>query len=110
MVRDERKSGQGEWMPHATKACSRRRWICGLVESAGRPEGWPASLAWPRYRQRWIDTIAHAHKVIAHEVALPCDERPEHWGGAMDDHRARRAGWRRIRCAPRVLNHFWRAV
>lgn len=87
---------------------SRRPWVVGLTVRATEPRGWPRRLDWDRYRPRWLIVMQHAQKVIAGEVASPCVGRVDHWGGAMDDERARRAGLERVECGPAVRNHFWR--
>jgi hypothetical protein len=92
---------------HFDATRERRRWVIGLAAGGDEPSEWPMRMAWSRYRARWLDTIAHAYKVIRGEVALPCEGHVDHWGGAMDDWRAHRARLVRVRCAG-LRNHFWR--
>lgn len=92
---------------HFDAGRSSRPWVAGLDASGNTPPQWPARLPWPRYRPRWLLIIAHAQKVIAGDVEIPCVGPVEHWGGAMDDARANRAGLVRVTCSG-TLNHFWR--
>ena len=86
----------------------RRRWIAHLALDGSRPRGWPRQLAWERYRPRWLATVEHVRAVLRGEVADPCGGEADHWGGPMDDHRARRAGWTRVECSAPTRNRFWR--
>lgn len=94
---------------HFDEERSSRPWVAQLTATAERPDAWPPGLAWPRYQRRWLWTIRHARKVLRGEVASPCIGPVDHWGGAMDDHRAERVGLERVRCDSGVRNHFWRS-
>ena len=84
-----------------------RRWTAYLELAAREPRGWPRDLDWNRFRDRWLAIVEHVRAVLRAEVADPCGEaRPDHWGGPMDDARARRAGLRRVDCGP-TRNRFW---
>lgn len=73
----------------------------GLGPSRVRPHP-----SWSAYRARWLRLVEGARAVLRGDVEDPC--RADHWGGAMDDHRAERAGWVRAECAVETANHFWR--
>ena len=86
----------------------RRRWLAWLDTSGSAPRYWPAALDWARFAPRWLVLQRIAQGVLDGRVADPCaPDRVDHWGGAMDDHRAHRAGWRLAACSARTLNHFW---
>lgn len=84
----------------------RRRWIAGLRLDGRRPGGWPGRLPWSRYRAAWRQVIAHVRAVLRGEVGDPCPGA-DHWGGPMDDWRARAAGWARVECSSSTRNRFW---
>ena len=88
-----------------------RRWIEGLDASLARPDGWPEHLVpWDgRGRAGWSQTLATVHDVVSGRV-VPCDARPQVWGGRRVDarHLARRLsqGYREVRCDGATANSF----
>ena len=89
-----------------------RRWIAGLRIDGEQPDGWPITLDWPgRFRARWLDHVAFARKVLAGEVADPCEGQADHWGmrarWSVDWRRATRAGWTLLACCGSERNAFW---
>lgn len=84
-----------------------RRWIADLELDAHRPRGWPAGLAWSRYRPLWLAMLEHIRGVLRGEVADPCGGRGDHFGSHLDDWRARRAGWTRVDCGGVTRTHVW---
>ena len=96
---------------YSTRTCRRSRqdargWIAWLRPDGRRPRGWPQAASWARHRRRWLELYDHAGAVLRGDVDSPCTEPPDHWGGAMDDWRARMAGWTRVQCGP-TRNRFW---
>jgi hypothetical protein len=98
---------------------SRQRWVSEVQLDGSRPPSWPAPRnrrfhphpGWRHYGcPRWLATVDAARAVLrAHPTDVgrgPCERQPDHWGGAMDDHRALRAGWRPVDCGT-TLNNFW---
>jgi hypothetical protein len=83
-----------------------RRWIAHLTPNGQEPAGWPESLPWSKWQKRWLSLYHHAGRILRDEVPSPCATPPDHWGGSMDDWRARKAGWRQVDCG-RTLNNFW---
>ncbi|MFW6086401.1 MAG: hypothetical protein ACODAG_04290 [Myxococcota bacterium] len=84
-----------------------RRWIAHLGPTGVQPEGWPERLPWAStWRARWMALYRHAGAILRGEVPSPCERPPDHWGGDMDDWRARKAGWFPVDCG-QTLNHFW---
>ena len=99
---------------YASRSCSpgrtdARRWIAHLDASLERPDGWPASLPWSRYRERWAAALDLAGHVLGGRVTSPCELAPHHWGmpHGIDLERARLAGWERVSC-PGARNAYWR--
>jgi hypothetical protein len=105
--------------PHPTS--ERNWWVAELQLDGRRPPSWPAPRnrrfhSYPRWRTygcpRWLATIDAVRRVLrAHPSRIepgegPCEERPDHWGGAMDQPRADSQGWRRIQCGT-SLNRFY---
>lgn len=93
---------------HFDEGRTHRRWVVGLTTEARRPPGWPSGLPWRGgYRELWLRMLEHVRAVLRGEVPDPCPGA-DHWGGAMDDWRAERAGWERVDCSTPTRNHFWR--
>lgn len=100
---------------------ARQRWISELRLDGTRPPSWPRPRGrrfyqhpgWQGYGcPRWLATVDAVRALLRRHPdrveAGPCDEVPDHWGGAMDDHRAIQAGWRRVQCGRgNTLNRFW---
>ena len=97
----------------------RQRWLSEVQLDGARPPSWPAPRnrrfhSYPSWRHygcpRWLATVDAARAVLrAHPDDAgrgPCERRPDHWGGALDDHRAIRAGWDPVDCGT-TLNNFW---
>jgi len=84
---------------------ARQAWVSALGFSLQRPEALPERYDWQSFRAAWRYRLEEAAALVE-EPRNPCDGNPHHWGGAMDDARAHRAGWVRLECGP-TLNHFW---
>lgn len=99
----------------------RQQWIAELQLDGSRPPSWPRPRqrrfhphpSWRAYGcPRWLATIDRIRPVLrAYREARvgrgPCEEQPDHWGGApgVDDHPLR-LGWRRVDCGT-TRNRFW---
>lgn len=86
----------------------RRPYVAYLHADGSLPRGWPSSMAWERFRARWL-TLVGAARAHLSSAAKGCPEQPQHWGAArgVDHERAMRAGWVRLDCG-RTANAFWR--
>jgi len=97
----------------------RQMWLSEVQLDGSRPPSWPAPRnsrfhshpSWRHYGcPRWLATVDAARAVMrAHPENVgrgPCERRPDHWGGTLDDHRALRAGWAPVDCGT-TLNNFW---
>lgn len=98
----------------------RGRWVQTLSITGRVPDGWPTQLPWygrDGFLRRWKVRLAEAEdllrwwgsdlEVMAELAEVTCGGVwPDHWGGAMDDHRALAEGWVRVQCG-HTHNHFW---
>lgn len=74
-------------------------WSRGLRADDTRPEAWPATLSWSRYRERWRQVRALALALVLGTRTLePCPEAPWTWGGPMDRAQALERGMRPLGC------------
>jgi len=82
-----------------TEAAGNCPWSRGLRDDDTRPEAWPSTLSWPRFRERWrqVRTLALA-LVLGTRSIEPCPEPPWTWGGPMDRARALERGMRPLGC------------
>jgi hypothetical protein len=89
---------------HFDAARTRRRWLLDLDATGRQPRAWPRGVRWPR--ERWLAAIALSVRVIAGEVAVPCEGELEHWGAPWLDRTD--VGWTRATCEPGIRNAYWR--
>lgn len=102
-----------------TARTDRRAYVAHLRPDGHEPARWPSSIApegtgpsraqhapWTAYRRLWLARLESASRILRGEIADPFPTS-SHWGGAMDDHRAVRAGWIRVDDGS-TANHFWR--
>lgn len=86
---------------------ARHPWLHHLNEEGDQPDGWAVGRAyWPNYRDRWLNVLAWTDGWAAGYFDNPCP-RANHYGGYVDDRRARAAGWYRVRCEHRMRNRFY---
>ena len=97
----------------------RNAWIAELQLDGRRPPSWPRPQgrrfhSYPTWRSygcpRWLATVDAVRRLLRVHPdrvgAGSCEEVPDHWGGAMDQHRADRGGWRMIRCGHTLNRYF----
>lgn len=88
----------------------RLRWVLAITSACEQPRHWPARrLDWEAHRPQCLATFALVREYLAGGVQSPC-AAAVHFGSrthAVDVERAKRAGWRRARCAERTRNAFY---
>lgn len=105
---------------HPREEDTRSRWLAELELNGHRPPSWPRPRgrrhhSYPTWRfygcPRWLATVDAAREIMrtyrGRRVGRgPFPEVPHHWGGDMDNDRARRGGWRLL---PHRFtnNNFW---
>lgn len=98
----------------AIKTVGKRRnpWLFELDETVARPKSWPLSEQGlgPRWKglhdKAWLKTLDMVDRWQAGKVANPCPGA-NHFGGYVDEHRARRQRWVRVKCSVRTRNRFY---
>jgi len=84
----------------------RQPWI-GEIMDHRRPLSWPRGPRWTGLHDRaWLDVVELVDGFEAGLVPNPCPEA-NHYGGPIDDHRARKARWVRVCRDKRFRNRFF---
>jgi len=102
----------------------RQQWINGLTRRCSEPKLWPklkkdgvtSHPPWSVYEKRCERIMKRAGDFMRGEFQANCqaDRTVDHWGGPVDDKRARRSGWIRVdfKCTEGGIeytptNHAW---
>ncbi len=83
-----------------------RAWLAHLRPDGGVPSHWPSNASWAQYRSRWLGVLDLAGSILRGDVVHRCEMPPAHWGGIVDDRRARRMRLVRIDCGS-TRNRFY---
>lgn len=93
-----------------------RSWVAQLGPRGRRPSRWPVTWdsptgprphpGWSVFRDRWMDLLGLAERLMDGTASGKCETSPHDWGGPMDDARAERIGLIRIDCGE-TLNRFY---
>lgn len=98
------------WSPRGGRT-SRAQWVRSLhapvAAASPRPHGWPGNASWPRHAPMWRAVYHRAGDMLRGGVGDPCGSTAWHFGGAMDEARAKRAGWVRVQCGDTGGQRFW---
>lgn len=88
----------------STKA---RPWILYLGYDLEKPKHWPDHLSWDVHRPLWKDKLDRLDQWFAGNAPDPVPQA-NHYGGAMDAHRAEYVwGWKRLSAPPYFQNRFY---
>lgn len=109
-----RRYSRGVFFPREGR---QRLWITELDETLAKPDSWPyKGLPWdrrydpsiPSFRERWLERLRLAQRIVDGRYPSPCVNQPIHWGARYGEDlaRARRAGWREASCGS-TNNAFW---
>jgi hypothetical protein len=63
-----------------------RAWVLNLTADGNEPAGWPSTLRWENWRDRWALKLAAARRFVASPPKHPCP-RATQYGGRCDDAR-----------------------
>ena len=83
----------------------KREWVFHLSRDSKKPEHWPKHLSWQKHKPLWNDVLNQVDGVLKGEVKDPLP-LADHYGGAMDRHRAHRYSWHKLK-TPDFENMFW---
>jgi hypothetical protein len=97
---------------------ARQKWINGLSPTCEQPAAWPPPpfVAWKVYKGLCQKMFQRARAFVQRQAPGVCTASSEvdHWGGAMDDWRAKADGWIRVdfKCVENNYtylpkNHAW---
>lgn len=94
----------------------RNPWLFELGLDGQRPKSWPIDPETKRgpkweglHEKAWLKTLQWADEWQAGLHENPC-KGANHFGGFVDDHRAWRARWKRVKCTIRTRNRFYTSL
>lgn len=98
-----------------SRRSERQQWVNELDETCSMPPSLRgvSEKTWHYvYRRRCLTLLQRARRYLTGWRDPECwaSTQPQHWGGAMDDHRAVKAMWApvHVQCGDRTtVNHFW---
>lgn len=88
-----------------------RGWVLALTADGNEPAGWPGTLRWEHWRDRWLGKLRAAERFVAAPLRHPCPQATQ-YGGRCDtpEHACDEVppNWTRELCG-RPLDYFAQA-